>query len=71
MSQAALGTTRLRLAFLGAIFASLVATLALRLYFLQVLNTAEFTEGAQRNQIRLVPEQPARDKSWTATARFW
>lgn len=60
MSQAALGTTRLRLAFLGAIFASLIATLALRLYFLQVLNTAEFAEGAQRNQIRLVPEQPAR-----------
>jgi penicillin-binding protein 2 len=60
MSQAALGTTRLRLAFLGAIFASLIVTLALRLYFLQVLSTAEFTAGAERNQIRLVPEEPAR-----------
>lgn len=55
-----LGTTRLRLAFLGAIFASLIFTLALRLYFLQVLNTAEFTAGAERNQIRVVPEEPAR-----------
>jgi penicillin-binding protein 2 len=60
VSQAALGTTRLRLAFLGAIFASLIVTLALRLYFLQVLSTAEFTAGAERNQIRLVPEEPAR-----------
>lgn len=60
MNSAALGTTRLRLAFLGAIFASLVVTLTLRLYFLQVLNTAEFTAGAERNQIRLVPEEPAR-----------
>src|SRR5688572_7131559 len=55
-----LGATRLRLAFLGAIFASLIFTLALRLYFLQVLNTAEFTAGAERNQIRVVPEEPAR-----------
>ena len=60
MSQAALGTTRVRLAFLGAIFASLIATLVLRLYFLQVLSTAEFTAGAERNQIRLVAEEPAR-----------
>lgn len=55
-----MGATRLRLAFLGAIFASLIFTLALRLYFLQVLNTAEFAAGAERNQIRLVPEPPAR-----------
>jgi penicillin-binding protein 2 len=60
LSQAALGTTRIRLAFLGAIFASLIATLGLRLYFLQVLGTAEFAAGAERNQIRLVPEEPAR-----------
>lgn len=60
MNQTTMATTRLRLAFLGAIFASLIFTLALRLYFLQVLNTAEFTAGAERNQIRLVPEEPAR-----------
>lgn len=60
MTQPTIGTTRLRLAFLGAIFASLIFTLALRLYFLQVLNTAEFTAGAERNQIRVVPEEPAR-----------
>ncbi|HEX2053325.1 MAG TPA: penicillin-binding protein 2 [Actinomycetota bacterium] len=60
MNQVALGTTRLRLAFLGAIFASLIATLVLRLYFLQVLSTEEFTAGAERNQIRVVPEEPAR-----------
>ncbi len=60
MSQAALGTTRIRLAFLGAIFASLIATLVLRLYFLQVLNSDEFAAGAERNQIRLVQEEPAR-----------
>ena len=60
MNQVALGTTRLRLAFLGAIFASLIATLVLRLYFLQVLNTEQFAAGAERNQIRVVPEEPAR-----------
>lgn len=60
MNQSTASATRLRLAFLGAIFASLLATLVLRLYFLQVLDTAQFTAGAERNQIRLVPEEPAR-----------
>lgn len=60
MSQSSGGTTRLRLAFLGAIFASLVATLVLRLWFLQVLNQDEFKALAQQNQVRLVPEAPAR-----------
>lgn len=54
------GATRLRLAFLGAIFASLVATLVLRLWFLQVLNQDAFAQQAQQNQVRLVPEEPAR-----------
>lgn len=60
MNQSTIVTTRLRLAFLGAIFASLIVTLVLRLYFLQVLNVAEFSASAERNQIRLVPEEPAR-----------
>lgn len=60
MNQAALGGTRLRLAFLGAIFVSLIATLVLRLYFLQVLNHSTFAEAAQRNQVRLVTTAPAR-----------
>ncbi|MGQ0679457.1 MAG: penicillin-binding protein 2 [Actinomycetota bacterium] len=54
------GTTRLRLAFLGAIFASLVATLVLRLWFLQVLSHNDYLQQAQQNQVRLVPEEPAR-----------
>jgi penicillin-binding protein 2 len=54
------GTTRLRLAFLGAIFASMIATLILRLWFLQVLNHADYAVEAQQNQIRFVPEEPAR-----------
>lgn len=60
MNQSAGGTTRLRLAFLGAIFASLVATLVLRLWFLQVLNSDEYTQQAQQNQVRVVPEEPSR-----------
>lgn len=60
MNQAGAGTTRLRLAFLGAIFASMIATLILRLWFLQVLNHADYVEEAQQNQVRFVPEEPAR-----------
>lgn len=55
-----MGGTRLRLAFLGAIFVSLIATLVLRLYFLQVLNHSSYAEAAQRNQVRLVATAPAR-----------
>lgn len=55
-----MGGTRLRLAFLGAIFVSLIATLVLRLYFLQVLDHSAYAEAAQENQVRLVPTAPAR-----------
>ncbi|MEX2587333.1 MAG: penicillin-binding protein 2 [Actinomycetota bacterium] len=60
MNQGTLGGTRLRLAFLGAIFVSLIATLVLRLYFLQVLDHSSYAEAAQRNQVRLVATAPAR-----------
>lgn len=60
MNQTPGGTTRIRLAFLGVIFASLVAALVLRLWFLQVLNQDQFAAQAQQNQVRLVPEAPAR-----------
>jgi penicillin-binding protein 2 len=53
-------STRLRVTFLGAIFASLVTSLVLRLYFLQVLNHDDYAQAAQSNQIRLIPSEPAR-----------
>jgi penicillin-binding protein 2 len=53
-------STRLRVTFLGAIFASLMASLVLRLYFLQVLNHSDYAEAAQSNQVRLIPSEPAR-----------
>jgi penicillin-binding protein 2 len=53
-------STRLRLTFLGVIFGSLLASLVLRLYFLQVLNHADYSQAAQSNQVRLVPSEPAR-----------
>lgn len=62
MNQKALASTRLRLVFLGAIFASLIATLILRLYFLQVLSYKDLASQARANQVKLVATEPPRGR---------
>lgn len=54
--------TRLRVAFLGIVFLSLISALVLRLYYLQVLTHEEYAEAAANNQVRVVPIEPGRGR---------
>ncbi|HVE76445.1 MAG TPA: penicillin-binding protein 2 [Actinomycetota bacterium] len=53
---------RLRVAFLGMVFLSLLSALVLRLYSLQVLTHNEYIVAAERNRVRIVPIEPARGR---------
>lgn len=53
-------STRMRVAFLGAVFFSFSSVLILRLYSLQVLSHEKYAAAAQQNQVRVVAIQPAR-----------
>lgn len=55
-------TSRLRLAVLGVVATSLFAALTARLWYLQVLDTAEFRVAAEANQVRLVYEPAPRGR---------
>jgi len=55
-------TSRLRLAVLGVVVTSLFAALTARLWYLQVLDTAEFRVAAEANQVRLVYEPAPRGR---------
>ncbi|MBW3536476.1 MAG: penicillin-binding protein 2 [Actinobacteria bacterium] len=55
-------TSRLRLAVLGVVAMSLFAALTARLWYLQVLDTAEFRVAAEANQVRLVYEPAPRGR---------
>ncbi|MGH2773506.1 MAG: penicillin-binding protein 2, partial [Actinomycetota bacterium] len=52
--------TRLRIGFLGALVASLISVLVLRLYFLQILSVEEYSAAARQNQVRVVSIKPSR-----------
>lgn len=54
--------TRLRVAFLGIVFAALVGALVLRLYFLQVLSHQDYAFAAENNRVRIVPVEPSRGR---------
>ena len=55
-------TSRLRLAVIGVVTMSLFAALTARLWYLQVLDTAEFRVAAEANQVRLVYEPAPRGR---------
>lgn len=54
--------SRLRIIFLGMIVLSAFSALVLRLYYLQVLAGTAYAAAAEENQVRLVPNEPARGR---------